>query len=183
MGKEIKTFGYLKLIGKTNEKAGDGSYYYELECSCGKRIKLRGWQIKHYRSCGCQQRKTASKHKDWKGCGKIYHTFFHVIERNARRRGIDVEITINDIWELYLKQRGICALSGLPIGFGERSKHPSTASLDRIDSSKGYTKDNIQWVHKRINFMKNDYIQSEFLALCKRVADFNLTSSTSPNII
>lgn len=31
-----------------------------------------------------------------------------------------------------------------------------TASLDRIDSSKGYTIDNVWWIHKQLNWMKWD---------------------------
>ena len=46
-----------------------------------------------------------------------------------------------------------------------------TASLDRIDSSKGYVKGNVQWVHKDINKMKTDFEQSIFIKLCKSVAD------------
>ena len=44
-----------------------------------------------------------------------------------------------------------------------------TASLDRIDSCKGYTIDNVQWVHKWINVMKSDHSQDEFIALCRAV--------------
>jgi len=45
-----------------------------------------------------------------------------------------------------------------------------TASLDRIDSSKGYVKGNLQWVHKDINMMKNHYNQKYFIEICKKVA-------------
>ena len=45
-----------------------------------------------------------------------------------------------------------------------------TASLDRIDSTKGYSKDNIQWVHKDINCMKMDFSQQYFIDLCVKVA-------------
>jgi hypothetical protein len=48
-----------------------------------------------------------------------------------------------------------------------------TASLDRIDSSKGYEEGNIQWVHKHINFMKRTYSQEYFIDMCKKVADNN----------
>lgn len=36
-------------------------------------------------------------------------------------------------------------------------------SLDRVDSSKGYIRGNIQWVTKRINWMKGDLSMEEFL--------------------
>ena len=41
-----------------------------------------------------------------------------------------------------------------------------TASVDRIDSSKGYIADNIQILHKDINVMKWDFTQDYFLHLC-----------------
>jgi len=47
---------------------------------------------------------------------------------------------------------------------------PTTASLDRIDSTKSYHKDNIQWVHKRVNRMKMNYTMEEFVDWCKKVA-------------
>ena len=46
-----------------------------------------------------------------------------------------------------------------------------TASLDRIDSNKGYTKDNVQFVHKDINWMKQDFEQNKFIEYCKKVAN------------
>jgi hypothetical protein len=44
------------------------------------------------------------------------------------------------------------------------------ASLDRIDSSKGYAKDNIQWVHTMVNMSKNRYNQQKFVEMCIAVA-------------
>ena len=47
----------------------------------------------------------------------------------------------------------------------------NTASLDRIDSSKGYVEGNVQWVHKMINMSKQQYSQEEFIDMCKAVAN------------
>ena len=59
----------------------------------------------------------------------------------------------------------------LELKFGTRYYgEETTASLDRIDSSRGYDADNIQWVHKDINWMKQDFSQSEFIAYCRRVS-------------
>lgn len=49
------------------------------------------------------------------------------------------------------------------------TKKNRTASLDRIDSSKGYLENNVQWVHKDINWMKQDYSHEEFLQYCKLI--------------
>lgn len=48
-----------------------------------------------------------------------------------------------------------------------------TASLDRINSSIGYTIDNVQWVHKKINMMKMDLSQEEFINYCRLVVKNN----------
>jgi hypothetical protein len=45
--------------------------------------------------------------------------------------------------------------------------------LDRIDSSKGYTIDNVQWVHKIVNIMKHDVEEKEFFNWCKLITERN----------
>jgi hypothetical protein len=50
----------------------------------------------------------------------------------------------------------------------------TTASLDRINSKKGYTKDNVQWVHKWINFMKQDLDEEEFITFCEAIVNYKL---------
>ena len=56
----------------------------------------------------------------------------------------------------------------------KKRKSDGTASLDRIDSSKGYIEGNIQWVHKDINRMKGDSSDNDFIKLCKIISDFNV---------
>ena len=46
-----------------------------------------------------------------------------------------------------------------------------TASLDSIDSSLGYTIDNIQWIHKQINIMKNVYSNSDLIDICYKIVE------------
>jgi len=48
----------------------------------------------------------------------------------------------------------------------------NTASLDRIDSSKGYESGNIQWVHKQLNNMKQALPENEFFEWIKLVHSF-----------
>jgi hypothetical protein len=63
----------------------------------------------------------------------------------------------------------MCSLSGQPLTIG--MNRYNTASIDRIDSSKGYIEGNIQWVHKDINFMKRTYSQEYFVQMCKLVSN------------
>lgn len=46
-----------------------------------------------------------------------------------------------------------------------------TASLDRKDNTRGYTLNNVQWVHKDVNIMKNTFDRDYFVSMCRRVAE------------
>jgi hypothetical protein len=48
----------------------------------------------------------------------------------------------------------------------------TVASLDRIDSEKGYIPGNVQWVHPAVNFMKHAMAQDVFIDWCCRVAAY-----------
>jgi hypothetical protein len=89
---------------------------------------------------------------------------------------LKVTITIQDAWELFQAQHERCALTGVDLTFGgtARNWQSKTASLDRIDSSRGYTKNNVQWIHKRLQWMKNDMPEDEFIAWCKAVAGHSI---------
>lgn len=77
------------------------------------------------------------------------------------------EIDENFIVDLIVKQNNRCALSG--ILFSEAA----LPSIDRIDSTKDYTKNNIQIVIMEINYMKRSMSQDLFISLCKAVGRMN----------
>ena len=100
----------------------------------------------------------------------IPYTWFSMKQKGGLSRGYQWDITIEDIWNMYEAQEGVCALSGIPIGWAEKGL-TATASIDRIDSSEGYVLENVQLVHKDINFMKQQFSQEYFINLCKAVSD------------
>lgn len=104
---------------------------------------------------------------------RFWNKFLHT----ALKRNIIVSITKEQAFDKYRKQDGRCNLSGLPLYFTKltsRYWRYTNASIDRIDSTKPYALDNIQWLEKRINMMKQAYSQHEFVALCKLVAKTEL---------
>jgi hypothetical protein len=110
----------------------------------------------------------------WKGHGDIPATYWNNVRNNARSRGIHHNIKIEDAWELLVNQNKICKLTGQPIGFEKSQSY--TASMDRIDSSKGYILSNVQWVHRDVNFAKQSLSTEEFISLCKHVVDHSSKS-------
>ena len=78
------------------------------------------------------------------------------------------------MWELFLKQNRRCALTGEELTFHSKDHVcDGTASLDRKDSKKPYTIDNVQWVHKTVNFMKRNEDQTKFIEWCQKIVDHN----------
>ena len=109
----------------------------------------------------------------WKGYKDISFTYWSQINRGAADRDYEFDITIDQNWSLYERQGRRCAISGVDINIepGTTRRYKNTASLDRIDSSLGYTLGNIQWVHKMVNKIKNDLPQDEFIGWCKLITD------------
>ena len=94
------------------------------------------------------------------------------------------DIKIEDAWDQFELQKGKCAYTGVELilttKYG-RKYGLNTASLDRIDSSRGYTIDNIQWVHKKINRIKSNLSEKEFIDWCKKVTDHYEQHNKNPN--
>jgi hypothetical protein len=116
----------------------------------------------------CSNRKTENNHRGMYNLIRI--SWFQKSKTGAETRGLVFDISLDDVWFLYTAQEGRCALSGIPIGWSEvGSIH--TASIDRIDSSMGYIKDNVQLLHKDVNFMKQHFSQEYFIEVCKAISD------------
>lgn len=125
------------------------------------------------KSCGCKRRKNL--HPKWNGIGDISGNYIDSIKRGAKSRSLDFTITKEYIWDLFLKQDRKCALSGVDIVINFQVSYglKHTASLDRIDSTRGYIEGNVQWVHQDINYMKSNYTQKYFIDICKKIAKRN----------
>lgn len=169
--KDLTNIRFGKLIVK---KLATNTIYRSWVCVCDCGTEKTIYQTHLIQgnivSCGCIKRNSSSK--CWKGFGEISGDVWGEIQRKrTNRKKREFNITIQQAWNLFLEQNRKCKLSNLPLMFGETNDKPRTASLDRIDSSKDYTIDNVQWVHKKINIMKNRLEQNYFIYLCTSVAN------------
>jgi hypothetical protein len=165
-----KIFGLAKVIryvgsqvrGKTSPRP---SNVWELKCECGNIFQTHAEYLTSgcTSSCGC--RRVNFKSSGGKKSPTLYMT---QLRKGARKRNLDFTISSEFCFELLNAQNHKCKLSGLPISFENGS-----ASIDRIDNSKAYTSENIQWVHRQINYMKNTLSNDEFLRLCSVISDFS----------
>jgi len=74
------------------------------------------------------------------------------IKRRAKQKGIEFNLTLEDIQNVL-----VCPVFGFKL---ERAKgsggKPTSPSVDRINPTKGYTKDNVQVISQLANNMKQD---------------------------
>jgi len=164
----------IKYVGKNKF----GFRIWLCRCKCGKEINIIINDLKsgHSKSCGCSKKLNCNfRHHGWKGYGEISGKKFTKFKNRAKEAGLAFDITIEYIWDLFLSQNKKCKLTGLPLTFAQRDNQQSdtTASLDRIDSSKGYIEGNVQWVYKDINQMKWNFELRHFINLCHLVAKEN----------
>lgn len=101
---------------------------------------------------------------------------FTDLKKNATKRNIIVKIKLSDILDLYKKQNGRCAYTDVLMTTdripkeNSRLTNPNNISVDRIDSTLPYTKQNIQLVCVVINLVKYDLSENNFLSMCAKVA-------------
>ena len=88
-----------------------------------------------------------------------------------------------DLWQIFLNQNQRCALTGLPFSQGTLAgssseiknilnrRHIDALSVDRIDPSKPYDINNIQFLRWSVNYAKQNLQQNEFIDLCKDIAN------------
>ena len=106
--------------------------------------------------------------KKYKG---VYNCYFMKLKYNAEAREVPFNLTLEDLGNLWEKQP-ICPYSKMSLT-QKITKNDScyTASLDRINPSKGYQKKNIQWVWKPLNKMKGTLTDLEFKKILKIIIE------------
>lgn len=108
------------------------------------------------------------------------YTPYRYTYRTIKARYKDVDITIDDLVEIWKKQNGKCPYTGYDLILPENGNIKKIdifhrASLDRIDSSKGYIKGNVQFVSTPINYLKSDKTDEEIRRFLRDIAEYTMS--------
>lgn len=185
--KPYHKFGKLTVIKKdpfSPKYRGKIATKWLCQCECGKMHSASASNLKKgdTTSCGCSRsdwsrKRTKNKSGCWKGYEDISGTFWSIIKSGAKARKIPFDLKIEEAWQKLVVQNFKCAFTKeqliLAKTVEEKKRGIQTASLDRIDATKGYSADNIQWVHVDINKIKIDMSNNEFVAWCQKITKYN----------
>lgn len=91
------------------------------------------------------------------------------VKQRAKAKNLYCDITTEELIDLY-PEDGKCPVFNTDMVFGNGDYSPS---LDRIDSAKGYTKDNCMFISKRANTIKSNATLNELKQLVAFLEDIN----------
>jgi hypothetical protein len=111
--------------------------------------------------------------------GRLKDEFSNFREHMRRIRNRDkvYDITVEYLKEIWDNQNGICPYTGIKLilkDFSNKKIDPLfLASVDRIDSNKGYVKENIQWVSAPINYLKSNLTHFQVIEMCRKIQEYH----------
>lgn len=166
--KKIGSILCMYPIFPTGVKSGK-HVSWRCKCDCGHELTIISSSLVNRTDMICNKcARIKSRNTD-----EIKPFVFHNLQTTAKSRGLEFNVSKEYLTGLLIKQDRKCKISGVDIKFAITSKEHlhggTTASLDRIDSSKGYIEDNVQWLHKRINIMKLTDSQEQFISWCRLI--------------
>jgi hypothetical protein len=99
-------------------------------------------------------------------------------KRRAAKKGLEFTISLEWLVALWEYQGGRCELTGIELDLVTRNqKHrsyvPFSPSLDRCDTSRGYTPDNTRLVCTAMNLALNQFGEEVFAKLCSAYMTIN----------
>lgn len=167
-GQQFGKWHVLRRADDSERGRGAGSKWH-CKCVCGTQRVVRGANLRSggSKSCGC-----VKERRNYRGYEKLSQSYWTRLKKGAEKRELLFTVTKKYAWDLFVQQERRCALSGIPISLSRNWDVNQTASIDRIDSDKGYVEGNIRWTHKDVNRMRWNFSDAEFLRYCKLVVGY-----------
>lgn len=142
--------------------------YFCDEC-CNKLSRVEKDNILRVKIPGFHDKEKLQRRNSHKN--NIIRAMFNRAKQRAIKNNLEFSICINDI---VIPE--ICPLLEVPFILGDRGNYEFTPTIDRIDNSKGYTKDNIWVITKKANSMKNSASFKELNTFCTNILRYSLNN-------
>lgn len=163
--KVIKNISEFSAVNKNK----DGKYCRCKKCDNQAKKESKIKKAKREKIYREKNREAINKHKkEYKNANFIKNCVSKAKER-AYRLGLEFDLNDEFILNLINKQNGKCFWLGIPFLLVRR-RDPQQPSIDRLDNSKGYTRDNVVVSCLAANYARNNSTTErfkEFISLLK----------------
>lgn len=165
-------------------------------CTCGKTINKKLTEIKRQQKRGktkfyCNKSCSGKQHNSHLDKYKSYfkntkHTrqpdiysnfrwYLKCVRQHSKKRGHTYDIDLDYLKNLWEIQQGICPFTKQKLELRTHTStstaNPYSASLDRIDNTKGYIKGNVRFVALIFNYARNTFTDSDVIKFCQQVTE------------
>lgn len=140
-----------KTCRKCLEQKNVADFYY---------VRNKGYDS-YCRPC----RLSIDKELGTKDHGKTLGRLMCAARIRSRNQGMEFDLDKGFLLSLWEEQEGKCRYSGVEMTYSGDRAH-TAVSIDRVYSSRGYTKDNVVLCCWRINEMKSNMSVEEFVETC-----------------
>lgn len=171
-----------------------GSLHYKIKCKCGRTERVaRRYEVHSLMETGIGANSLAKECRYCirdnnyekiinEGTYKMYSDVIFSYKSNAKARGLKFELTNEECVKLFKSNCKYCQIG--PTNNGKRQKVKGDirfkyTGIDRVDSSKDYTIDNVVPCCKQCNISKNDYSEEVFYEWLKRAYKVSIEGSTT----
>ena len=131
-----------------------------------RRLRISGKDVFY---CGITCRNRVIKTDEF----SPFRPFVGLTHRTSQLKHLGFDLDVEYLKTLWEKQKGICPYSKIPMDlprtWAEKKFRPEVASVDRIDSSKGYVKGNVEFVCLSINYAKNKFSREDFIRFLSKI--------------
>lgn len=169
-----KKFGHLTALSPVPSVKPDRKYSYSgwfVRCDCGaeKVVGTSALTTRKTKSCGREACAFHTALFDIKPTSMPYRVMT-IYRSNAARRGLEFHLSLEDVIAIIFSSCHYCGQA--PMTKCETSnvlKRRARNGIDRIDNTKGYTRDNVVPCCHRCNTMKMNMTILEFVAQIRRL--------------
>ncbi|MDE2097098.1 MAG: hypothetical protein KGL39_07620 [Patescibacteria group bacterium] len=148
-----------------------------------QRAQNRAAYLRHREERIAQTHVARSLHPEWRQTERTnlkarrpWHQSLLNARNRAAKKGYEFDLTRE--WAA-ATWTGFCAVSGLPFVFGKQRRFPFSPSIDRIDSSRGYTQDNCRFVLFAVNSLKGNGTDEEMVKIAHAIAERSSPTRTA----
>lgn len=158
-----KVYGRL-TVGEFAGRNGRGQAFWWCDCVCGNVSRVQGCRLRtgKTKSCGCYRRDDAglrlgpANYKEDANIRNGWYRLSYGLRFRSQKKGIAYEFKNHKECAEYLESIAPthCPVFGFEMGFGKGIRNPEAFSVDRVDPSGGYTRDNTRIISFLANAMK-----------------------------